>query len=217
MIFLGSLADKTCLQKSPSCSKVSILISLRNLTAYFHQWHPQFQKFIQSILLFVIFSIFEDTTENNWITVFGFSPSVSQQVIDYFVRLGQVIAKDISKDGNFVHLKYASCWDVQRALSKNGFLIDGIHIIGVMPMRPTTTTLGFTKSPFQSSEFINEDMLRNTESVKLIESNVSQEPVEDIFLKTSHKNKPQVRTIDEGELLTRRPSMYERIINFFIK
>ena len=66
--------------------------------------------------------------ETNWVTIFGFSPSISQQVVEYFVRLGQVVAQEASKDGNFVNLKYSSSWDAQKAMSKNGFLIDGVGV-----------------------------------------------------------------------------------------
>lgn len=144
-------------------------------------------------------------------TVFGFPSEISPQVLEYFVGLGQVVAQEMSKEVNFVNLKYASVWDARKALSKNGFLIDGIHMIGVMPIRTTNTTLGITKSPFQSSESLRE----GTVSVEPQVAELNDE-VGDVFLSSSVKSKPSIVVVDEGEYLTGKSSLYERIINFFI-
>ena len=69
-----------------------------------------------------------------------------------------------------------------------------------MRMKSYTTTLGLTKSPFQSAESLVEGSLMETATeVKPIQRVSSKREVDDVFLKSSRRQKPSIRTIDEGE------------------
>nr|GEV39390.1 nuclear pore complex protein NUP35-like [Tanacetum cinerariifolium] len=75
--------------------------------------------------------------EEEWVTVYGFSPGDTNLVIREFEKCG-VILKHIPgpRDSNWMHILYQSRFDAQKALSKNGMQLNGALIIGVKPVDP---------------------------------------------------------------------------------
>lgn len=97
--------------------------------------------------------------EEEWVTVFGFSPSDTNLVLREFEKCG-IILKHVPGPGeaNWMHILYQSRYDAQNALQKNGMQINGILIIGVKPLDPQQrqalfgkANYGFMISPPQSS------------------------------------------------------------------
>lgn len=97
--------------------------------------------------------------EEEWITVFGFSPSDTNLVLREFEKCG-IILKHVPGPGeaNWMHILYQSHYDAQNALQKNGMQINGILIIGVKPLDPQQrqaliekANYGLMISPPQSS------------------------------------------------------------------
>ncbi|MBA0735232.1 hypothetical protein Gogos_019096 [Gossypium gossypioides] len=75
--------------------------------------------------------------EEEWVTVYGFSPADTNLVLREFEKCG-VILKHVPgpRDANWMHILYLNRSDAQRALSKNGMQINGALIIGVKPVDP---------------------------------------------------------------------------------
>lgn len=85
------------------------------------------------------FQTVEDFTEN-WVTIFGFTPSQLDLVLSYFVRYGQIIDKKYSSNGgNWIHVKYSNRREAQTALSQNGKQISSNLMIGVVSRRDKVT------------------------------------------------------------------------------
>ncbi|XP_065214311.1 nucleoporin NUP35-like [Planococcus citri] len=69
----------------------------------------------------------------NWVTIFGFTPSQIDLVLSYFVRYGQIVDKRYSSNGgNWIHVKYSNRREAQSALSQNGKQISSNLMIGVV-------------------------------------------------------------------------------------
>ncbi|PQQ17458.1 nuclear pore complex protein NUP35 [Prunus yedoensis var. nudiflora] len=75
--------------------------------------------------------------EEEWVTVYGFSPADTNLVLREFEKCG-VILKHVPgpRDANWMHILYQNYFDAQKALSKNGMQINGALIIGVKPLDP---------------------------------------------------------------------------------
>lgn len=75
--------------------------------------------------------------EEEWVTVFGFSPADTNLVLREFEKCG-VILKHVPGPGeaNWMHILYQNRSDALKALSKNGMQINGILIIGVKTLDP---------------------------------------------------------------------------------
>ncbi|KAL0354639.1 UNVERIFIED_CONTAM: Nuclear pore complex protein [Sesamum radiatum] len=75
--------------------------------------------------------------EEEWVTVYGFSPADTNLVLREFEKCG-VILKHVPgpRDANWMHILYQSRSDAQKALSKNGMCINGVLIIGVKLVDP---------------------------------------------------------------------------------
>ncbi|KAL5576941.1 hypothetical protein UlMin_018640 [Ulmus minor] len=75
--------------------------------------------------------------EEEWVTVYGFSPADTNLVLREFEKCG-VILKHVPgpRDANWMHILYQNRTDAQKALSKNGVQINGVLIIGVKPLDP---------------------------------------------------------------------------------
>lgn len=71
---------------------------------------------------------------DNWITVFGFTPGQSADILAAFKRLGEVVQIDAGQ-GNWLHLCYATRWGAQKALARNAtvFPVAPSSLIGVLP------------------------------------------------------------------------------------
>ncbi|PON54329.1 Nucleoporin, NUP [Parasponia andersonii] len=75
--------------------------------------------------------------EEEWVTVYGFSPADTNLVLREFEKCG-VILKHVPgpRDANWMHILYQNRSDAQKALSKNGMQINGMLIVGVKPLDP---------------------------------------------------------------------------------
>lgn len=75
--------------------------------------------------------------EEEWITIYGFSPADTNLVLREFEKYG-VILKHVPgpRNANWMHILYQNRSEAQRALSKNGMCINGVLIIGVKSVDP---------------------------------------------------------------------------------
>ncbi|KAF7814233.1 nuclear pore complex protein NUP35 [Senna tora] len=75
--------------------------------------------------------------EEEWVTVYGFSPGDTNLVLREFEKCG-VVLKHIPgpRDANWVHILYQNRSDAQKALNKNGMQLNGVLIVGVKPLDP---------------------------------------------------------------------------------
>ncbi|XP_078431891.1 mitotic phosphoprotein N' end (MPPN) family protein [Wolffia australiana] len=77
------------------------------------------------------------TEEEEWITVYGFSPCDTNLVLRELEKCG-FIQKHVPGpgDANWMHVLYQNRYDAQKALLKNGMQISGGLIVGVKPVEP---------------------------------------------------------------------------------
>lgn len=67
-----------------------------------------------------------------WITVFGFPPSATSTVLQHFAQCGTIVDKIFpSQNGNWVHLKYSSRLECDKALNYNEKILANNIMIGV--------------------------------------------------------------------------------------
>jgi hypothetical protein len=71
---------------------------------------------------------------DRWVTVFGFPASHSSIILSYFHNFGQILrVKHPENGGNWIHLHYQSRLQAEKALGKNGKILDAGNImIGVI-------------------------------------------------------------------------------------
>uniref|UniRef100_A0A7E5A007 Nucleoporin NUP35 n=1 Tax=Panagrellus redivivus TaxID=6233 RepID=A0A7E5A007_PANRE len=78
----------------------------------------------------------EDPDEEDfWVTVFGFSPSYQEDVLELFGRHGTIVKHDVPRPGNWILIRYSTIVHVQQALERNGHLLAPGVMIGVVPTR----------------------------------------------------------------------------------
>jgi nuclear pore complex protein Nup53 len=67
-----------------------------------------------------------------WITVFGFPQNAVSIILSHFSQCGTIIDKVFStQNGNWVHLRYTSRLECDKALNYNGKIIGQSLMIGV--------------------------------------------------------------------------------------
>lgn len=69
----------------------------------------------------------EDTDDerDRWVTVFGFPQNYTSIVTKYFGDCGEIIKqKHAENQGNWIHILFRTKLDAERALGKNGKIID---------------------------------------------------------------------------------------------
>lgn len=71
---------------------------------------------------------------DRWITVFGFPSGHSSVILSYFHNFGQILrVKHSENGGNWIHLLYTTKLQAEKALGKNGKILDpGNIMIGVV-------------------------------------------------------------------------------------
>lgn len=76
----------------------------------------------------------ENDQLDRWITVFGFPASHSSIILSYFHNFGQILRiKHSENGGNWIHLLYMTKLQAEKALGKNGKILDSGNImIGVI-------------------------------------------------------------------------------------
>ncbi|ESQ48301.1 hypothetical protein EUTSA_v10021095mg [Eutrema salsugineum] len=75
--------------------------------------------------------------EEEWVTVYGFSPGDTNLVLREFEKCGMIL-KHIPgpRNANWMHILYQNRSDAQKALNKAGMMINGVVIVGVKPVDP---------------------------------------------------------------------------------
>lgn len=68
---------------------------------------------------------------DGWVTLFGFYDSQTPHVLRYFQSIGEII-KSEQGSGNFVHVKFRTKLQQQKAIQRNGKLIEDGLMIGVI-------------------------------------------------------------------------------------
>ncbi|CAH9066375.1 unnamed protein product [Cuscuta epithymum] len=80
---------------------------------------------------------FGNLDEEEWVTVYGFSPADTNLVLREFEKCGLILRHIPGPRGaNWMHILYQNHADAQKALSKNGMQINGVLIIGVKHVDP---------------------------------------------------------------------------------
>ncbi|XP_062215928.1 nuclear pore complex protein NUP35-like [Phragmites australis] len=75
--------------------------------------------------------------EEEWVTVFGFSPGDTNLVLREFGKCGIVLRHVPGpRDANWMHILYQSQHDAQKALAKHGQQLNSVLIIGVKLVDP---------------------------------------------------------------------------------
>lgn len=71
-----------------------------------------------------------------WVTVFGFPQSATNTILAHFSQCGTIVDKVLSQQGgNWVHLKYSSRLECDKAINYNERVIGNSLMIGVMYCR----------------------------------------------------------------------------------
>uniref|UniRef100_A0A1J3F8M9 Nuclear pore complex protein NUP35 n=1 Tax=Noccaea caerulescens TaxID=107243 RepID=A0A1J3F8M9_NOCCA len=75
--------------------------------------------------------------EEEWVTVYGFSPGDTNLVLREFEKCGMIL-KHVPgpRNANWMHILYQNRSDAQKALSKAGMMINGVVIVGVKAVDP---------------------------------------------------------------------------------
>lgn len=74
-----------------------------------------------------------------WITVFGFPPSSIATILSHFAQCGTIVDKIFSpQNGNWIHLRFSSRIECDKALNFNGKIIANSLMIGVVPCTDQT-------------------------------------------------------------------------------
>lgn len=68
---------------------------------------------------------------NFWITIFGFPQSAVSAILSHFSQCGSILEK-VSSSGNWIHLRFSSRLECDKALLYNGKVICNNLMVGVM-------------------------------------------------------------------------------------
>lgn len=80
------------------------------------------------------YSQFNNVINNNlWVTVFGFPQSGTASILSHFSQCGTIVDKVFAaQNGNWVHLRFTSRLECDKAINYNGKIISNNLMIGVM-------------------------------------------------------------------------------------
>lgn len=133
-------------------------------------------------------------SEGNWVTVFGFAGAQSSAVLNYFKKLGVVEESEMGQ-GNWMHLKYSTLWAAQKALAKNGTVMSGLCMLGVIPTNRAMEQVSQAAESFMSP-IKKESIKKNTTADD-----------QDIFIRSSLFS-PAVRSTTDKAPATTEPSSH---------
>lgn len=75
--------------------------------------------------------------EEEWVTVYGFSPSDTNLVLREFEKCGMILKHVLGpRNANWMHILYQNRADAHKALGKSGMPVNGVLIVGVKPVDP---------------------------------------------------------------------------------
>jgi len=73
--------------------------------------------------------------ESTWVTVFGFPPSQTANILKYFQTCGEIVRHHVgAANCNWIHIQFQTALQAKKALSKNGKNIGGNLMVGVVPL-----------------------------------------------------------------------------------
>lgn len=68
----------------------------------------------------------------HWITVYGFSPAATSMILTHFAQCGTILEKVFPpQSGNWVHLRFASSLECEKALNYHERILANSLMIGV--------------------------------------------------------------------------------------
>lgn len=68
----------------------------------------------------------------HWITVYGFSPAATAMILTHFAQCGTILEKIFPpQSGNWVHLRFASSLECEKALNYHERILANSLMIGV--------------------------------------------------------------------------------------
>jgi hypothetical protein len=73
---------------------------------------------------------------STWITVFGFPNGASSFILTQFSTCGKIVEVKSTPGSNWLHIRYSNKIEARRALTKNGKVVGGSIMVGVMNSDP---------------------------------------------------------------------------------
>ncbi|KAM6350660.1 LOW QUALITY PROTEIN: nucleoporin NUP35-like [Alca torda] len=92
----------------------------------------------------------EDRCDGTWVTVFGFPRASASYILLRFAQYGNILKHVVSKRGNWMHIRYQSRLQAQKALRKDGRILGECITIGVKPCIDETVMTNFERSSTSS-------------------------------------------------------------------
>ncbi|KAM6350659.1 LOW QUALITY PROTEIN: nucleoporin NUP35-like [Alca torda] len=92
----------------------------------------------------------EDRCDGTWVTVFGFPRGSASYILLRFAQYGNILKHVVSKRGNWMHIRYQSKLQAQKALRKDGRILGECITIGVKPCIDETVMENFERSSTSS-------------------------------------------------------------------
>ncbi len=74
-----------------------------------------------------------DDAKRKWVTIFGFPPSATGYILSQFSQYGNIACHHMPANSNWMHVKYQTRVQAQKALSKSIRVLGGSIMIGVCP------------------------------------------------------------------------------------
>jgi len=67
-----------------------------------------------------------------WVTVFGFPAAASSFILTHFSSYGTILETKTNPGSNWLHLRYSNKIEARKAVSKNGQILGGSIMVGVV-------------------------------------------------------------------------------------
>lgn len=84
----------------------------------------------QSLMTTIQSEANESCSNHFWITIFGFPQSATAAILSHFAQCGTILEK-VCSSGNWIHLRFSSRLECDKALIYNGKIINSNMMIGV--------------------------------------------------------------------------------------
>jgi len=78
----------------------------------------------------------QESPLSNWVTVFGFPSGASSFILTQFSVCGKIVRVKSTPGSNWLHLRFSNKIEARRALTKNGKVVGGSIMVGVMNSDP---------------------------------------------------------------------------------
>jgi len=77
---------------------------------------------------------------STWVTIFGFPSSAASYILQQFSQCGTVLQHHIPANGNWMNIRFQTKMQAQSALGRNGRIMGGTLMIGVVPCQGDTNS-----------------------------------------------------------------------------